>query len=326
MISRMSLLEILPFADEHVAAAGALLAARHRRHRASEPLLSPRYEDPAAARQEIELLRRDGGSGAVALRGGRVVGYLLGRRRAEETWGANVWVEAAGHAVEQAVDVRDLYGAAAQRWVDEGRTRHHVLAPAHDTALLDAWWRLSFGQQHAHGIREVEPDAAPALAPEGFEIRGPRQEELEDLIDLDLVLPDHQRLSPVFGSPRSYTREDSRQEWLDTFAEADETILIGAHEGRPVACFAFVDAAQSREHRGLAAPDRAFHLGFAVTLPEFRGSGIGRALTAAGFAHAADAGYPTMITDWRVTNLSASRFWPARGFRASFLRLYRSIP
>jgi hypothetical protein len=27
-----------------------------------------------------------------------------------------------------------------------------------------------------------------------------------------------------------------------------------------------------------------------------------------------------------MTNLLASRFWPARGFRPTFLRLYRSIP
>jgi hypothetical protein len=27
-----------------------------------------------------------------------------------------------------------------------------------------------------------------------------------------------------------------------------------------------------------------------------------------------------------VTNLLASRFWPKRGFRPFFLRLYRSIP
>jgi hypothetical protein len=33
-----------------------------------------------------------------------------------------------------------------------------------------------------------------------------------------------------------------------------------------------------------------------------------------------------MLTDWRVTNLLASRFWPRRGFRTTFLRLYRSIP
>jgi hypothetical protein len=39
-----------------------------------------------------------------------------------------------------------------------------------------------------------------------------------------------------------------------------------------------------------------------------------------------DEGYECMVTDWRVTNLLASRFWPRRGFRPMFLRLYRSIP
>jgi hypothetical protein len=33
-----------------------------------------------------------------------------------------------------------------------------------------------------------------------------------------------------------------------------------------------------------------------------------------------------MVTDWRMTNMLASRFWPKRGFRVTFLRLYRSIP
>jgi GNAT superfamily N-acetyltransferase len=65
---------------------------------------------------------------------------------------------------------------------------------------------------------------------------------------------------------------------------------------------------------------------FAVTLPESRGTGLGVALTDAGFAWAAAEGYQAMVTDWRVTNLLASRFWPRRGFRASVLRLYRSIP
>jgi hypothetical protein len=32
------------------------------------------------------------------------------------------------------------------------------------------------------------------------------------------------------------------------------------------------------------------------------------------------------VTDWRVTNQLSFRFWPKRGFRTSFLRLYRSIP
>ena len=48
-----------------------------------------------------------------------------------------------------------------------------------------------------------------------------------------------------------------------------------------------------------------------------RGSGVGRRarlITCSGGR--TSKGYPTMITDWRMTNLLASRFWPKRGFRA----------
>ena len=79
-------------------------------------------------------------------------------------------------------------------------------------------------------------------------------------------------------------------------------------------------------HATLARPDGACFLAFAVTDPEARGLGAGTALTRAAFAWAHRAGYRSMVTDWRVTNLLSSRFWPRRGFRTTFLRLYRSIP
>ena len=41
----MTRLEIRPFSDEFLAPAGELLAARHRAHRAAEPLLPARYEE-----------------------------------------------------------------------------------------------------------------------------------------------------------------------------------------------------------------------------------------------------------------------------------------
>jgi ribosomal protein S18 acetylase RimI-like enzyme len=321
----MSTPEVVPFGDEHLEDAAALLAARHGRHRQAEPLLSERYEDPTAARVELELAWRvEGASGAAALRGRRLAGYLIGAPRNPMVWGENVWVEAAGHAVEQAEDVRDLYALSAGRWVDEGNTRHTALVPAQDAELLDAWWRLGFGQQQAHGIREV-PTSTEVAIPDGFEIRPPRAGDIEQLIDVDVALPDHQRASPVFGGI-FWSRDDSREEWERTLAEDKETILIGVHDGRPVACWSFVAAEHSREHRGLTRPGNACSLGFAATLPESRGSGIGVALTQAGLAWAAEEGYRVMLTDWRVTNLLASRFWPRRGFRTSFLRLYRSIP
>jgi ribosomal protein S18 acetylase RimI-like enzyme len=317
--------EIRPFADEHLEDAARLLAARHARHRAAEPLLSARYEAVNEALAELERVWRfDDASGAAAFRDGRLVGYLVGAPRGE-IWGENTWIEAPGHAVEEPEDVRDLYGFAAARWVEEGRPRHYALVPAHDTAVLDAWWRVSFGHQQGHGVQEVPADNDVSV-PDGFEIRGPREEEIEQLIDIDLALPEHQRRSPCFGSPLRWGREDSRKEWEETFARSEEKILIGAHGDRPVACWALVPAEMSREHHGLLQPDHACHLGFASTLPEARGSGIGVALTEAALTWAAEEGYPTMITDWRVTNLLSSRFWPNRGFRVSFLRLYRSIP
>ena len=322
----MPSLEVAPFADAHLEDAARLLAARHARHRAAEPLLSARFEAPEAARAELERAwSADGASGAAAFRGGRMVGYLIGAPRASAIWGDNVWIEAPGHAVEEAETVRDLYAPAAAGWVEEGRTRHSVLVPASDAELLDAWSRLCFGRQQAHGVREV-PARTDVATPEGFEIRGPRADEIEQLIDIDLALPEHQRRSPVFAGAFSYTREESRAEWLATLAADEEKILIGARNGRAAACWAVVPVERSSEHRGLLLPDRACFLGFAATLPEFRGSGIGVALTDAAFAWAAEQGYRTMITDWRVTNLLSSRFWPRRGFRTTFLRLYRAIP
>ena len=55
----MSRAHVRPFQADDVPAAGALLAARHRAHRLSCPLLSPRYEkDSAAAAQVAEAFAR----------------------------------------------------------------------------------------------------------------------------------------------------------------------------------------------------------------------------------------------------------------------------
>jgi ribosomal protein S18 acetylase RimI-like enzyme len=323
----MARLELVPFADEHLEDASRLLAARHARHRELEPLLSGRYESPAAALEELEgAWRNENSSGSAAMRESRLVGYLFAAPRDPEVWGENVWIELAGHAVEDAEDARDLYGHAAARWVEEGRTRHYALLPA-EPALVEAWFRVGFGQQQAHGYREV-PAATNVGLPEGCEIREPTEADVDELVaaEIDLALPRHQQASPVFSMRGLPTEKEIRNEWNDTIARGEEKVLIGYRDGRPVACWAFVPAELSSHFRGLGLADRACYLSYAVTLPESRGTGLGVALTDAGFAWAGDEGYDTMVTDWRVTNLLASRFWPRRGFRPSILRLYRSIP
>ncbi len=322
----MARLEIVPFSDEHVEDAGRLLAARHARQREVEPLLPERFEVPAAAGEEVAAgWRAEGVSGAAAFRNGRLVGYLIGAPRDVGVWGENVWIELAGHAVEEAEDVRDLYAAAATGWFEEGRRRHYTLVPATDAELVDAWFRLGFGHQQALALRQV-PAHVDFRVPDGFEIREPCDEDIEALLAVDISLPAHQRRSPVFSEQPLPTDDALRLEWRSTLAGGQERLLIGCLDGRPVACWSVCAAELSHHYRGLAQPERACYLAFAATLPEIRGSGIGVALTNASLAAAAEHGYATMVTDWRMTNLLASRFWPMRGFRTVFFRMYRSIP
>jgi ribosomal protein S18 acetylase RimI-like enzyme len=264
-------------------------------------------------------------SGSAAVRDGRLVGYVIGAPQAPEVWGPNVWVELPGHAVEDAEDARDLYAHAAARWVEEGNMRHYALLPA-EPALVEAWFRLGFGQQQAHGYREV-PREVEVRLPEGCEIRKPDAAMVDELIEVGLALPQHQSMSPVFSSRPLPTEAETRDEWLETLDAGEEELLLGFRDGRPVACWSYVPVEKSRHFHGLERPDRrTCYLMFAVTLPASRGAGLGVALTDAGLAWAAAESYEAMVTDWRVTNLLASRFWPRRGFRASVLRLYRSIP
>jgi len=318
----MGRLETRPFTDEFLAPAGELLAARHREHRGAEPLLPARYERAAAATKEVAVQwRTEGASGAVGIRDGRLVAYLLGAPKDESRWGPNVWVESAGHASEDPEDLRDIYATAAGRWFEEGRVRQYALVPASATGHVSAWFRLSFGLQHAIGVREL-----PEVPwPDG--VRSAELRDVDALVDLSPLLSEHQAQPPVFGIglPRE-TAAEIRAEILEDMANNEIGDLVAEQNGRVVGAFQNVPVELSSMHTSLARPEGAVLLSWAATRPEVRGSGAGIALTQATFAWAREHGYTTIVTDWRVTNLISSRFWPARGFRETFLRLYRHIP
>jgi GNAT superfamily N-acetyltransferase len=321
----MARLDLIPFADEHIHSAGRLLAERHRRQRQSEPLLPRLYEDPAHARTEVEAAwRAEGASGAVGLLDGRFAGYVIGAPRPTTSWGPNVWVEGAGHAVEEPELVRDLYAAAAVRWVEDARTCHYVLVPATDSTLVDAWFRLGFGQQHVHGLREVPPVAVDRAR--AIQVRRARSDDIDAVVTLDLVLPEYQFGSPVFTRGHMPAPADIRADWKEELGDPKFGVFIAELNGRPVGTAVGAPVEASGAHAGVLRPPGACILGFAATVPDVRGLGAGRALTEAVFTWAREHGYESIVVDWRATNLLASRFWPRRGFRSTFLRLYRSIP
>jgi GNAT superfamily N-acetyltransferase len=301
---------IVPFADEHVDAAAELLEARHERHRSVFPQLPARID----YRAEIAALLADGATGAFT-----DGAYVLGRS-AEERWGPNIWIEAAGHAASEPELLRDVWAEAAAAWVEQGLTAHYALVPATDPDLLDAWFRLGFGAQHGHGIIEIPEREWPAG------VREATVDDVEGLVAIGPHLSRHQRGSPVFSGVPEQTEDEVRADVLDDFTRDDGVNLVYELDGRIVGDFFVCPIELSSAHTGLARPPGAAFLGFAVTHPDVRGSGAGLSLTDASFAWARARGYETMVTDWRETNLLSSRFWPKRGFRRTFLRLHRSIP
>jgi GNAT superfamily N-acetyltransferase len=156
---------------------------------------------------------------------------------------------------------------------------------------------------------------------------GPAEErDIDALVELAPLLSEHQNLSPVFGHVPPEDPAEIRAELVEELGKPEVGNLVAEIGDRVVGNFFVCPLEMSSMHAGLARPVGAAFLGFAVTRPDVRGSGAGLALTERSLAWARERGYEVMVTDWRATNLLSSRFWRQRGFRETFLRLYRSIP
>ena len=289
--------EIRPFSDEHLDAAAALLAERHQRHLATEPLLA----------RDVDFRAQLRGDGVVALRDGVLRAYLLGQTTEDDAF-----VDFAGCAAAEPELVRDLYAALAPQWQ---RDRHRVYVPASDATLVDVWFRLAFGLQFTLAVREP-------VAGHGDGVRLGRRDDLDAVVELEQSFTDHLREAPSFSGRQRETDEEIRADWQDTWDDERFRHLVVERDGRVVGHALLY----RREPGDLRIPANGIDLALVVTLPEVRGTGVGSALVAHALGWAHERGFDAITIDWRVVNLVADRFFRARGFRPTFMRLYRHVP
>jgi hypothetical protein len=162
---------LVPFGEEHIGPAAALLAARHRRDRVNVPELPSKFEYAGDAEVVLQdLLNVDGTRGIVALRDGMAIGYLLGATELQAPTDAfsglmrprSISIPYAGHAAAPTARDRlypSLYAALAERWVAEGFTAHYLTTPA-DRDGEETWFDLGFGRSAALAVRETRPREA----------------------------------------------------------------------------------------------------------------------------------------------------------------------
>ena len=297
----MPKLEIHPFSEEFRGEAAALLADRHARHREAEPLLAE-VDDMAGQIPD--------GEGAVATRGGAVVAFLVaavGEQRAE--------AGLAGCAASEPDAVRDVYAHLAAGWPKQ----HQVMIPASDDALIDPWFRLAFGCQFMTAVRDTTPAEPVAF---GGELRPSTPDDLPAVAGFDRLLWTHLSASPSF-SGMDVDGEDFEAEWSTLWEEPEFPFhAIAELDGRVVGHILLY----LRPTGDLRVPADNIDLAHAATLADVRGSGVGLALAAHAINWAHEQGYRSITTDWRSLNLEASRFWPRRGWRPTFYRMFRAVP
>lgn len=282
--------------------AARLLADRFARQRQAEPLL------PEVADFEPHVPD----DGHVATRGGRAVAYLAGAVDEEERMGR--W-QFAGHAAEEPEALRDLF---AHQAAELGVSRFMLTVPATDPELVDVWFRLAFGCQAVWAVREVAPlDAGFAGA-----VRVATPDDTEAIADFEEILYAHQQASPSFSERAAPPRDEVREEIAEIWQEDTYIPFVAVQDDRVVGMLGLY----RRPEGDLRVPAGNIDLAFAATREDVRGGGAGLALTAHAFSWAHEQGFRSMTVDWRSVNLLSSRFWPRRGFRPQYLRLYRAVP
>jgi GNAT superfamily N-acetyltransferase len=144
---------------------------------------------------------------------------------------------------------------------------------------------------------------------------------MEAVLDLDELLYAHQDQSPSFTRTPFPNRDEVRGEEAGLWDDPQQVPFVAELDG-----VAGMLLLYRRPEGDLRVPANNIDLAFAATSESHQGRGVGLALYAHAMNWAHEQGFRSMTVDWRSVNLLSSRFWPRRGFRPQYLRLYRAVP
>jgi GNAT superfamily N-acetyltransferase len=327
-------LKIVPLQNKHLEDAAALVTTRYRALRDRVPSLPSRYEDVGSI---LPLLRDLAGQapGVVAMRDGRLAGFLLGIVLPDFRGKRSVYSPEWANAVDGedgGETYREMYAHLSACWVADGCFLHVITLLAHDREAIDAWYWLGFGLTTVDAIRDLTPVQGSTA---DVVIRRAGLEDIAQAMALSQALEQHLVAAPIFVieehvpplspptlrpcSGQALGGMKGGEQWLANSANA---LWLAYRDGEVVACMGLEPSNPTACY--IIRDEKTTSITSAFTRESERNKGIATALLNHSLGWARAAGYERCAVDFESQNIPAVRFW-LRHFQPVCYSLIRHV-
>lgn len=251
-----------------------------------------------------------------------LVGYIIGEIKIDHLRGRHVWVPYEGIAIrmdQSAELIRHLYAEVSVIWLEQGCFMHYSIIPLGNQAYYDAYQRLSFFIQQVHAVMDIE-DYKPFENISDAEIRVANKMDGEMMSKMSSIIQSYHNVAPTFELALPEVVSDIKDAYQNIVEENNGMCLIAIKDSKELGFQVYYPITSD-----LMTPDIGVELSIAGTYYSHMGKGVGKKLMNEGHKIMIEKGYNNMVTDWRITNLASSTFWPKCGFKPVAYRMVRHI-
>ena len=251
-----------------------------------------------------------------------LIGYIMGEIKFDNRRGRYAWVPYEGIAIrtDQSSElIRYLYSKVSVLWLEQGCFSHYTLIPIVNQVYYEAFLQLSFSIEQVHGVMNIE-EYKPFENVADVDIRLANRMDSEVMGKMSSIISKFQNSAPVFIPALPEVLARIKEAFKRTVEEDDVIVLIAEKDMKELGFqeYEFITP-------NLMTPDDGIELCTAGTYYSQMGSGIGKKLMNEGCRIIKEKRYGTITTDWRITNLASSTFWPKCGFKPVAYRMVRFI-
>lgn len=251
----------------------------------------------------------------------KLVGYLFGIITISTRIGRGIVVPYEGLAIRKDHNlelIRKLYAEVSPLWLEQGCFQHSIFVPLANKTYYESLINLSFAVEQVHGILNID-EYVPFNNIMDLNIRLANEKDRDSLINMSSIIAQHQNNAPVFiPTPFEYLK--SLQAGFGNLIDSDDIVLL-AESNSKIVGYQIYETIDS----SLMVPDQSIKLDIAATHPMHTGKGIGKSIMNYACEYLWNKGIKYIITDWRISNLDESLFWPKCGFIPTVYRMIRFI-